>query len=75
VTITSLDKRYEQEYEVFDDFEEGEVDQGLETPRNKRRLSLDKINALDTMEVMLDEKAEEKERSRLKGPRMRDGKE
>jgi hypothetical protein len=27
------------------------------------------------MEVMLDEKAEEKERSRLKGPRMRDGKE
>jgi len=61
---------------AFDDYEEGEVDEGSETPRKRRRLSLSKINTSNIIEAILDEEeAEEKERSRSKSPRMRDGKE
>jgi hypothetical protein len=60
----------------FDDYEEGEVDEGPEAPRKRRRLSLSKIDTSNVIEFMLDEEeAEEKERSRSKSPRTRDGKE
>ncbi len=61
---------------AFDDYEEEEVDEGLETPRKRRRLSLSKINTSSIIEAMLDEEeAEQKERSRSKSPQMRDGNE